>query len=1545
MDWRRLQLHGIAPEHAFEAMCTQLFDRWLRHQYGDRVVECHSLDGCGGDGGVEAYAVLNTGEHIGLQCKWFSKFGPSERRKADASVAAAVGRHQQLSRYIIAMPLRLKDAKSRPGARSELDAWGELIGRWRPLSVERWDDSDFDKLLPSQPDIMEHWFGEWQGRDPASRVRLAVHSFRHRYAPEDPHIAGTLGRQIEKILRLPDARSEALAELGALVREGRRLERAVASLAEFSRFRKGRARDDVNAVLSTIGDGVLVVESLRQAWLRGRTPRRDDVRPSPALNSLLAILAEGGDEEGPFEPHRRAIAGLSDWLHQTRSAQFDWESGAHALAVVGPPGCGKTNGVVIASLAHAEIRDSPVFLLSAREVDPRTGLQPILARALDRPALSLQGAVAALEAEAHSADARRRTRGHLDVHGTKTLLIIDGLEESRPLNSAWSTRLAELVELLKSTNRVVLVVTVRQSAVRRCLPEELVDVRRWSVASTGDVGVLKLLNAYCRTYGITLDAPSIVAGTLRTPLAVRLFARLNRGATITAAKMALVSLPKLIQRWVDELEEELRRDDDAWPDSEAIVLRVITGSMSLVLEKGGSIEREALIQALTDQCPPGALPRARALRLIERSCDYAIFDQSIMQGTDPLTPPQVILGPGDESIADYLLGRAAAEQGKHLRSTGVPAPLPAAFHERPDAAVFAAAALLNAGLPLTDTAIWPTASKDFRVNTMLSAVSWAEEDVLPIVAGWVHGVFTGSKVGSRAVVNLLVLPLCRAVGHRYGASWLHDTLSAMPLQARDALWSAPDRLPINHGAVWEGWADLETDALQLWDQECWSGAPLLLTWTLTSLVEERVRKGRDRLACWGATDPAAFCDLFEAFVDVQDPQLHEELLVVAADIALRAEAEEGALLRLATLVGESVFGHGGGLVVANIRMRVAGRIVIEQAAAKVPGMASSLIAVARPPYAVPPQLLPLSVDGALAASVDGAPHRVEMLDWDLWSYVVQRRAGKFAGASKPRRQYARPPSVLQVGADVRAGVKSRKIRLNGRVRVRLTKLWSRQEASALRRRGREVASRRKVDATIDLLLRGARSKLADLRSIDPVEVPERDVYEALRATLPRSSLADASPSPRVSAPIDELRERYSEEYGVPELTNDGLFAGIVIAHVREHGWTEDVHRMDPRGEAPGETLGLDIAILRAYGHARQGSRSSVAMIAEKYAFSGVHVLLGHLAQFLPWWNEAEGTLGPCNNELEVSSTLLQGFPSRAGAPRVRESWPEWRPPVEAPHGSSRAAKDLERAVENLVAPLMPNPETLLAGPVPGTVVLAADHVTSGLGVEPDSRLWISAFAGSVRDVRLFARDVLAGVDAGHHLHESFRSLVGTYVPTDLAAVSQWLPLTEGEVGHATVDEVGEPVQVVLTALSTRNLDHDGESELHCYFPADLLRRVWPIVQTRGDDDQRHFVDAEHRVRAVAERASSEPTWENSAEALFVRLDELEELVKSAGLGVVWGLRLYWEVPTRLWSAGAGTKRQNYPSVRSREARWILTRTEGGWRTLWAEESLERSHSE
>jgi len=105
MNWTKFLTYGDSVMNSFETLCTQLFERFLRREYGKQIVKFQVINGAGGDGGIEAYGELKTGEIIAVQAKWFREtISDSEIAQIKNSVDTAKKLRPQIKEYIICIP-------------------------------------------------------------------------------------------------------------------------------------------------------------------------------------------------------------------------------------------------------------------------------------------------------------------------------------------------------------------------------------------------------------------------------------------------------------------------------------------------------------------------------------------------------------------------------------------------------------------------------------------------------------------------------------------------------------------------------------------------------------------------------------------------------------------------------------------------------------------------------------------------------------------------------------------------------------------------------------------------------------------------------------------------------------------------------------------------------------------------------------------------------------------------------------------------------------------------------------------------------------------------------------------------------------------------------------------------------------------------------------------------------------------------------------------------------------------------------------------------
>ena len=169
MDWTKFNTHGQSFNDAFEVMCNILFEGWCKSEYKDTLKYFSFVNGKGGDGGVEAYGVLASGEVIGVQSKWFpNKMDDSQFNQIKNSFKTAVKVRPKITRYIVCIPRDLSSKRvvknNEIAKTTEESKWLDLVENFKEtnpsVSVELWDETTIQAKLMTQETLgcYKYWF-------------------------------------------------------------------------------------------------------------------------------------------------------------------------------------------------------------------------------------------------------------------------------------------------------------------------------------------------------------------------------------------------------------------------------------------------------------------------------------------------------------------------------------------------------------------------------------------------------------------------------------------------------------------------------------------------------------------------------------------------------------------------------------------------------------------------------------------------------------------------------------------------------------------------------------------------------------------------------------------------------------------------------------------------------------------------------------------------------------------------------------------------------------------------------------------------------------------------------------------------------------------------------------------------------------------------------------------------------------------------------------------------------------------------------------------
>lgn len=1443
MDWSRFDAHGEDKAEAFEAFAGQLFERWCRKEYAGELREVRIPDGRGGDGGVDAYAVLASGKIVGLQAKCFS--GRLDRNRIDQihdSFQRALKVRPDLVRYCVAMPRALTDDR---GGKEETERarWSGWIAKATAIApnveVALWDKAKLEELLSESENegLHAYWFTDsvltlkdlTRRFDAAGRGWLNV-----RYDP-DLHATGWLEEDLALRLGEPDARAKILRHVKEATTKLEALREDVARLERLSTFRRDvpDAEQLRGAALGALDRMVDAGKALADA-LYHATPLPEDMEPSEHDEEHLRRLATVLDDlerdrfhiptRGIRERLERCVDEIGYPSSLLRAAWARWRGARLLGAYVGAPGVGKTHG-----LAHAVeqrlSRGMPAVILRARDCPVEEGWEVILRKALDQPCSRLSEILNAMEATATRADVRRARRSvqtpydAADVRGSVQpsssasghddgvepepvcfLLAIDGLEESGK-HRRWAERLGELSTHLERHPRLRVAVTLRTASREAILGRLRVDLFHEIALPTGGE-VETLLRETCRAMKIALPDRR-VRWAIREPLSVRLYCELRRRMPAHPAAWGSrpqdVSLTALLGEKLRRIEEELQ-DKRGW--SRRVPLREALTALAEASMGRGAMSRDDAVAAVYAAVPPAqGLSIIDAHWLLDQAKEHGLVTEWAAESGD-LLPPVQHIELAFEPLVDHLIARRACDAAQDALARGETPPLPEVLRDRRDALTQAAILLAQKGISLVRSGLWRDHLPREEIERLeLRAIAALDDGAARTYHGWVLERLRASMPSCRRVLVELCVPVARDVTHPFGPRFVHEALLPLLPARRDQFWSGPRHLPGDSGQPWEGSGDRALEELTLEEDDPADGPPLLLAWALTSVVTAWRRSLRAELARWASRELGELIRWLDLVIRTNDPQMAEDVSMVAFGAACLTGADPS-LARLVGWVDQHWLAPDASHRRDDLAVVHAARGIVERARAVGVVVDPVILERARRFYAPTGETLPIDVEAARAASDH---HGVEPVSTRFAWYIV-------------------PPAI-------------------------------------------------------DPFFRYAATM--DLHMWSPEQAERLD---------PRAS---------------QILRAHAEQAEIPALSPLRFAFGALVAHLRAVGWNEAEFYGDSRDEGPVATVGMDVAIARYHGDARvRAEVSPVCTVAEKYIRTGCRQLQAYLAARAPA-DVLGGTNGLIEPPVDpVLIDLLDPNPSSDAALQSSSDdvpWMFWADDGLVSPCALGSQDQADRAIEWVSTAPPPVIEPWLRIPRGAAPRLGRDEEDEWITLwgevrareresQADSTLWIGSAVAAERDTGLLAAHARF-VDSSTLVRLCQDDESGCHGVDPAEAM--WAPWAEERIGTYQIPVSGRTVELMSASVEAGYHGPRGIGR-SCRLPAGWLRSLLGLVGAKslGGGANWCFMDREGRAQAIYSHHSTEQiTWQK---ALVVRRRALERALDARSQRLVWSVRLFRE---------------------------------------------------
>lgn len=199
------------PRNSFEELMCQIAQ--LENISGSNIFR--RVEGAGGDGGLEAYWILENGEKIGYQAKYFLKSGGIDWAQINGSVQEAFSCHPELTKYVITVACDLTDVTGKRGTPG-WEHWAAWSRQWadtykkptgEPVEFEIWTASELSSRLmqPECAGIVKYFFDKTSLTPDWFRTKLeeSIITLDERFTPKY-HVNVEIEMVFQAILRSKD---------------------------------------------------------------------------------------------------------------------------------------------------------------------------------------------------------------------------------------------------------------------------------------------------------------------------------------------------------------------------------------------------------------------------------------------------------------------------------------------------------------------------------------------------------------------------------------------------------------------------------------------------------------------------------------------------------------------------------------------------------------------------------------------------------------------------------------------------------------------------------------------------------------------------------------------------------------------------------------------------------------------------------------------------------------------------------------------------------------------------------------------------------------------------------------------------------------------------------------------------------------------------------------------------------------------------------------------------------------------------------------------
>lgn len=954
LDFSRLRGGPGGWRDSFETLVRQLG----RLNPPKAAEEFRHIHGAGGDGGIEAYWLLSSGNEFGYQAKFHEKSADVNWAALDKSIFTALETHPKLIGVQVAVACDLTNVVAGRKGKSGWDHWKTHRQSWenaarklgREIEFKLWTASDIEQLLaePKAAGLREYWFDEqvlsnswFKDRFEETKLRLD-----ERFHPED-HVDVALSSVFSGLRRSRKRRSH-VAKLfndvienafGSETRLGDEIEKLTIQLGEITEKLATRKPD-----LELPTDTPFPTDD----W------RADIHATRNAIFSITDCIYSSEDddkEKSRSKEHRDylryRLTKLRKSIDELDDALSDAAQQADTRRLVlmgGRAGAGKSH-LLASEVAVALDENEPALMLLGSDFPSVEEPGARLAERLGLGRHSLDVVLGMLSAAAEATQSR-------------ALLVIDAINEGAG-GALWRERLVSFIDSILRHPRIAICFSYRSEFE----PYLLTDKARSLGTLVTAVGfeTPEEQEAAARVYldrrGIVRPATPWLSPEFTNPLFLRTTCNSLREQGMTEFPRGLRGTRAVLRFYLDGICQTLQSNYAGSQDlSSPLRVAFVKLANDMAAQKADFVTRSKAVQILNDAFASYGIPEN--LTWLDVLCRHGVLRADpapFPEEDDPLANNESIFRFAFQRFQDHLIAEALLadldkpdglfQDGSKLGFLVYRNHLNYEW-----LGVFQALAIQFADKWKVEIADhlpggWDKWRATYGVNdAFLESVRWRMKDAftertLEIL----------NSLDSDYQVMPLLVELALVEGHPWNAELLHKNLLRRPLLKRDALWTLfvndTDSDILNSANRLVDWA--QGSGVRAASDDVVALALTSLAWMLSS-TNHRVRDCATKAVVGLLLDRPQLIDGFVSrFAGIDDPYVVERMLAAVAGACLRNPCDE--LLRpAAAALWRDIF--AAGKLPCHVLSRDYARLVMELA--ETHGVVSDEVdlKVCRPPY-------------------------------------------------------------------------------------------------------------------------------------------------------------------------------------------------------------------------------------------------------------------------------------------------------------------------------------------------------------------------------------------------------------------------------------------------------------------------------------------------------------------------------------------------------------------------------------------------------------------